>query len=145
MSSFDKKMHSTQKSMLKYAEELAANDGTTLDYSNKSIQKLDKLLGKIAKELREAGISRVEQFETDESAQGIAEIAGCYIVECIERNQQIGTWLEYDPQTGDKVYCFKTGQGAVIYPLDWVMKKLIDPRGYSLIATYKQWVLSLTA
>lgn len=131
---FNKEFHKIQKSMLAHAEELGAINGVELNYSDDSIKLLDKMFVGIAKELEEAGVHK-NDIESNKSAQGIAEAIGFYIVECIERQEGRGRWL----QDGDG-YGFETKSGAVIYPMVWSMKKMLDPSGYSLATTYHQWV-----
>jgi hypothetical protein len=138
--SFDSEMRKIQKQMLSYAEELARNKGKKLDYTDKSIRQLDVLLESIAEEFREAGISKAQQFMSEDSSQGIAESIGSYIVECIEKNHEPGEWVEADEQSGQTI-SYKTSKGVTIFPFDWVIKKMIDPKGYSVSDTYKEWVL----
>jgi hypothetical protein len=131
---FDKEFHKVQKSMLAHAEQLAAVNGTELDYTEGSIGVLDKMFVGIAHEFEQAGVSK-DEIESNESAQGIAEAVGCYIVECIERQYGKGRWL----QNSDG-YGFEINSGAVIYPMTWTMKKILDPSEYSLADAYAKWV-----
>lgn len=130
---FNEEFHKIQKRMLVHTEKLAAINGTKLNYTSNSISVLDEMFVKIAKEFEEAGLHEGE-IETNESAQGIAEATGCYIVECIERQYGQGYWA----QTKDG-HSFKTSSGTLIYPMTWAMKKLLDPSGYSLTRTYNKW------
>jgi len=132
---FDKEFHKVQKSMLAHAEQLAANQGISLDYTSGSIGALDSILVGIAREFEEANVP-IDEIETNESAQGIAEAVGCYIAECIERQHGKGRWLK-----SEDGYGFEIRSGAtVVYPMLWVMKKMLDPSGYSLEHTYNKWV-----
>ena len=94
----------------------------------------DSMLMGIVGELEDAGV-RKREIESNESAQGIAEALGCYIAECIERQYGKGQWSQ-----DDDGYSFRVASGAVIYPMTWAMKKLIDPSEYSLAETYKKWL-----
>lgn len=136
---FNDKMHETQRNMLALAQEIAQNNNASLDYSDGSIEELDKFLPLITKEFKEVGVKSADDFLDSEEAQGIAETLGCYIVECIERNHTRGTWVE-DPD-GRPWPGFTAGGDEIIYPLDWVMKKLINPDEYFLKNVYNDNVL----
>lgn len=131
---FNKEFHKVQKAMLPHAEELATHNGVKLDYTDKSMKALDEMFVKIAKEFDEAGIHGGD-IESNESAQGIAEAVGCYIAECIEKYHGKGRWIQESDGYG-----FQLQTGGVVYPMIWVMKKLLDPSDYSLEKTYKQWI-----
>lgn len=130
-------MRKNQKKMLKYAEEIGRNHGITLDYDDASIDYVDQILVYIAKECREEGFITPEQIEQNDGALGIAEIFGRYIVECIERNYIKGKWFA-DPNSPWPGYVIDDVRA--IFPLDWVLKKLADPEGYSINTPYDEWV-----
>jgi hypothetical protein len=130
---FDKEFHKIQKDMLTHVEQLAAINGNKLDYTEATLGNLDKMLDGIAQELEDAGV-REDRIETNESAQGIAEAVGCYIAESIERAHGKGRWLQ-----DENGYGFVSNSGLVIYPMIWVMKKLLNPPGYSVAETYREW------
>jgi hypothetical protein len=142
MADFDSEMRKVQKSMLRYAEELATNKGIVLDYTDKSIKHLDVLLEGVADEFKQAGVSGVEQFVSDDAAQGISESVGSYIVECFERNHERGVWVR-DGKDGDQSQAigYKTPKGYVVFPFDWVMKKIMHPKKHAILAAYKEWML----
>lgn len=140
---FNKFAHGLQKTMLKYAENLGENNKVVLDYSDGSIKELDKVFPKIVAEFHDAGIRDPTDLEKDEGVQGIAHSLGFYMVECLERNHQKGTWMDTDPVSKEGVWCVVFNNGLVIYPFDWVIKKFIDPKGYSVNVTYAKTVVAL--
>jgi hypothetical protein len=137
---FNTTLHNAQKNMQKHAHKIAANNGVVLDYSEDSILALDKMLPAITQEFRDASHTTDDDLTHDDGAKGIAEALGCYIAECAERKQGKGEWLEADPETSEPRYGLKLPSGAVIFPIDWVLKKLINPSQYSIHDSYKQYV-----
>lgn len=137
---FNESMHKTQKRMLSYAHRIAVNNQLRLDFTNDSVEIVEKILTKIAEEIRNESIAPKE-IHKNEAAMGISEIFGLYIVECIEMNYGQGVWYEVDPNGGEPRFAFKLpGGGPTVFPLEWVMKKLVDPKGYSVTKVYGVFV-----
>jgi len=140
---FNKFAHKLQKTMLPHAEELGKGNGVTLDYSDASIKDLDKICLNVVAELHAMGIHSPIDIEKDDGVQGIAHSLGFYIVECLERGHYKGTWTDIDPVSKENVWCIVFRNGYVIYPFDWVIKRILDPKGYSLGTAYAKTIASL--
>lgn len=135
---YNKQMRELQASMLGYAEEIANLNDATLDYTDESMKTLDAMLPHITKEHHDAGFTTQEEIMSQESAHGIAEALGFYIAECIERNHGAGEWIK-DPE-GHNWPLFKVHEHLVVTPIDWVMKKIINPDEYSLANVYSEYI-----
>src|SRR5262249_41672012 len=98
---FNRVMHEAQEAMLPHVQQIAEHNGVELDYTNGSIRNLDLIIPRVAEELHQIGVRSADEIELNESARGISESLGCYIVECIERNYGEGVWLDKNPETGD--------------------------------------------
>lgn len=133
---FNTRLHKTQKAMQKHAQALATQ--TTLDYSVESIDRLDTMLEAISKEVKDTGVSTYDEMSSNADALGIAESLGCYIVECIERSGHKGKWVE-DPEHPWPTYVINNG--ATIFPIDWILKKLVDSTE-KIVPKYEKFVLS---
>ena len=133
-------MHKAQKKMQKHALGLAQNSRVSLDYNSESMMELDKLVAKIAAELKEAKITNEIDITSNDGVKGIAEALGCYIAECAERKHGKGKWINTDPETNESRLGLALSTGNIIFPMEWVLRKLIDPSGYSINAVYSQFV-----
>lgn len=122
--------------MLSFADEIANNNDTDLDFTDTSIKELDAMISAISVEFSEEGIRTQQDFINSEGVRGISEALACYLVECIERNYVKGVWIE-DPKNGPwPIFIFKNKKE--LYPFDWVMRKFIEPDNFSLAQVYTQ-------
>jgi hypothetical protein len=137
---FNKKMHKAQELMQKHALGIAENKGIALDYSADSIRLLDDLIKKISEEVKREGLTREEDITNHEGVKGICEALGSYISECAERLNGRGRWTDTDPDTNEPRMGLILPTNTIIFPMDWVMKKLIDPKGYSIYAIFIHYV-----
>ena len=138
---FNSVMHKNQIKMQKHAIALAENSGIHLEYELDSMKQIDELLEKIVKEFEAAGLTKSIDIESNDGAKGIAESLGCYIAECAERKQGRGIWQNTDPRTHDTAYCLVLPSGSSIFPIEWIMKKLVKPGEYSVNEAYVNFVL----
>ena len=141
-SDFNDTMHKAQASMLKHALLIAENSKFTLDYSDRSIESLDNLLVSIADEVRRGGLTTQAQITQNDGVKGISESLGSYIAECAERKLGAGVWTDRDPKTGEATLALTLRNGATIFPMEWVMKKLLDPEHYSVKEAYTTYTTS---
>jgi hypothetical protein len=138
--SFNSKMHKLQTSMQKHAQALAHHNGLELNYDTSNMQVVDELLLKIAAEISDHGLTTEEQMVNHSGVKGIAESIGCYIAECAERKLGKGTWFEKDPNTGDPTFSLLLRNDSLIYPIEWVYKKLLNPKDYSIQNVFAKYV-----
>jgi hypothetical protein len=137
---FDREIRKSHDQMIERAHDLARLHNIELDYMDKHLTRVDDLLANIAKELRDNGNITPEQIVDHATATDAAECLGFYLIECIERNHTKGTWHNTDPD-GEPTICFVLADDqSVIFPMEWIMEKLIDPKGYSVDSAYAQYV-----
>jgi hypothetical protein len=137
---FNSTMHDAQKKMQKHAMALAKNKNISLGYGEDSIGVLDELVREIAIEIKHEGLETEVQLANHPGVKGIVEAFACYVVECIERETGKGEWVDVDPETGDPATGFILKTGTIIFPIDWIFKKIVNPDGYSIKAVYTQYV-----
>lgn len=136
---FDREMHAVQRRMLPHAQAIGQNNGVELDYSDESIARIDAMMPGIVKEFHDEGITIVpDQVEQDPGVLGIVEALGCYVVQCIENNHRKGVWVQ---EPGYPWPGYNISKERTLYPFDWVLKKTIDPEGYSLAERYGKFII----
>ena len=137
---FDRKTRKSHDRMVKRAHDLALAHTIELDYRDKNLTVVDDLLCSIAKELHDSGVVTSRQIINNRTAREVTECLGHYLVECIERNHTAGLWRETDPD-GELTSCFQLlDDNSVVFPMEWVMEKLLDPKHYSVDEAYAQYV-----
>jgi hypothetical protein len=100
------------------AIDIAKEDGITgLDYSEKSIQKVEQILGQLHEEHR--------RTKAETGIQGLASAFGAYVGECIRRNNPCAKWERDHPTMGDKSYPLHW-QGGEVFPMAWCYRRIIN-------------------
>ena len=115
------------------ALEVAKKFGIRLDFSHKSIKRVEKLLGKIHKEYAKT--------QNEEGLRGIALFFAAYIVTVIERNSSPGVWGREHPGFGDEAFPFEW-QDVTLFPYEWCLKRIFDGDQDNVWIKYKAIVLS---
>src|SRR5262249_9432961 len=78
--------------------ELAKKNGIALDFSDESINEVEKFLGECHKEYKKA--------ESEEGFHGLAMMLGAYIGEVIRQKGFGGTWARNHPEMGEDSFPF---------------------------------------
>jgi hypothetical protein len=112
---------STQEMINWLASEAVASarevDGTALNYSPASIEKVERVLGKICDDAKRRG--------SQEGLNGLAMAYGAYIGECIRRNEQGVSWDRDHPTLGEKSYPLHWADGDA-FPMNWCYGRLTN-------------------
>lgn len=137
---FSNTMHDAQKAMLKHALAIAQHNHTELSLNRPSVGQLDALLERIAVEMEQEGLKTEEQLAHHDGVKGICESLGAYIAECAEHRLGKGEWSDTNPEGGEPALALTLRTGTTIFPMDWVLKKLLDPKGYSIAEVFEAYV-----
>ena len=106
--------------------------GINLDFTHKSIGKVEKILADIHKQYKETG-------NTD-GLNGIALEFGSYIAATIQKNTNTGVLKRNDPDIGDDTYPFYWKDNT-IFTYGWCDKRIFDGEADDVVSKYKVLVL----
>jgi hypothetical protein len=112
--------------------ELAKENGVTLDFSDESIQEVEKLLAECHREYKKA--------KSQEGFHGLALMFGAYIGEVIRRKGFGGTWARNHPDMGEDSFPFRW-RGGDLFLYAWCAKRIFDGDGDNVAFKYKALVL----
>ncbi len=122
-----------KEQMAQNALAIAKEFGVKLDFSHKSIKRVERLLGNIHKEYT--------RTKDDDGLSGIALSFAAYIVTVIERNTSPGVWKRDHPDFGGESFPFEW-RGKTIFPYGWCQKRIFDGKQDDVWAKYKVLVLA---
>lgn len=129
----DKKLRSFQQKLLKPTLEEAKNYGHSLDYSINSLSIIDNILNNLHLEYQND--ENIEKGENQEAYSGLAMCYAAYIIEVIERAHGKGELRRTDPTNEDVVFALYIDK-KLIFPYNWVIKKIIDGGSDNIFRTY---------
>jgi len=121
-----------QQELNKKAEEVGKLFGFTLDYSNSSIQDVEKILEKIHEEY-----IATKNFD---GLRGVALEFASYIITTIEKNFTSGEWKRNGPEFGEETFPYYFNN-QVIFPLNWCLKRISDGSSENVWDKYSALVL----
>jgi hypothetical protein len=107
--------------------------GITLDYSNDSVDQVEKVLGLCHKDYKKT--------RSEDGLRGIAFEFGAYIVKVIEKNVGPVRWERNHPQMGEDAFPLYLGEDDAIFPVAWCLKRIYDGPGDDVWIKYNQFVL----
>ncbi|MGL6074090.1 MAG: hypothetical protein ACRC8S_08015 [Fimbriiglobus sp.] len=119
--------------MCSLAEQVAAALDVKLDYSERSIQDVDRILGQVHDEYRRTG--------NDEGIQGIALEFAAYLVSVLEKHRGPVLWERDHPELGADTYPVEW-RGATLFPFGWCLKRLLDGPDDDLVSKWQTLVVS---
>lgn len=114
--------------------QLAEINDVVLDYSNESIQNIEKILTLMHEDYRKT--------KNMEGLNGIILACAAYIVETIKKNTGVGSWYCDDSEFGKDTFPFEWKEGKVIYPVSWCEKRIFDGKGDDVWFKYKAIILT---
>jgi hypothetical protein len=112
--------------------ELAKENGVTLDFSDESINEVEKLLAECHREYKKA--------KSEEGFHGLALMFAAYIGEVIRRKGLGGSWSRNHPDFGDDSFPF-SWQGGTVFLYGWCTKRIFDGEADNVAFKYKALVL----
>ncbi|WP_347260753.1 hypothetical protein [Rudaea sp.] len=118
------------------ALELAKEFRKHLDFTNRSIQTVEAILGEVHDHYRKS--------KDDTGLNGIAFQLGAYIATTIQRNFNEGTLNRDDPTIGQGTFPFSFRDGT-IFPFAWCQKRIFDGSADNVYSKYKVLVLDTSS
>jgi hypothetical protein len=112
--------------------ELAKENGVTLDFSDESIQEVEKLLGEAHREYK--------KLKSEEGFHGLALMFGAYIGEVIRRKGFGGSWARNHPDFGEDSFPFQW-RDQELFLYGWCVKRIFDGSGDNVAFKYQALVL----
>ncbi len=115
-----------------HALEIGAAFGSPLNYSIRSVKKVEKILGQL-----EHDYSRRDDKSglTGNSLQ-----FGAYLIKVIEANFDSGRWERNHPELGEDAFPY-FWKDKIIFPCAWCEKRLIDGSGDNVWTKFRVLVL----
>jgi hypothetical protein len=114
------------------AEQVAAHFDVRLDYSDKSVKDVERILGEVHEEYR--------RTKDERGLRGVALQFGAYLVSIIERHHGSIDWKRDDPTIGADSFPLHWN-GSVIFPYGWCMKRIFDGPADDIVSKWKVFVL----
>jgi hypothetical protein len=118
--------------MTQNALDIAEEFHVKLDFSHKSIKKVERILGKIHK--------HYVQTKDDDGMRGIALAFAAYIITVIEKSSSNGVWKRDYPDFGEETFPFEW-EGSTLFPYGWCLKRIFDGKQDDVWAKYRAIVL----
>lgn len=110
-------MHELRSKMCKLAEQVAGAFGVTLDYSERSVRDVERILGEIHQEYR--------RTKSEEGLQGLALEFGAYLVSVLEKHRGPVVWKRDHFEFGEDAFPLEW-RGTTLFPVDWCLKRIVD-------------------
>ncbi len=121
------------KNLISLATRIADGFGVKLNYSHDSIKDVERILGRLHYEYKEA--------KNDKGLNGIALEFAAYIVEVIRRNHEDkGVWYTDHSHFGEKSFPF-VWQGNTMFPYNWCQKRIFVGKADDVYFKYQSIVL----
>lgn len=114
------------------ALEVAKDSGVTLDFSDKSIKEVEKILAECHREFK--------KLKSEEGFHGLSMMFGAYIGEVIRKKGFGGTWGRDPPQMGEASFPFYW-RGQTLFLYAWCAKRIFDGSGDDVAFKYNVFVL----
>jgi hypothetical protein len=126
-------MPALRAKMCALAEQVAAAFDIELDYSERSVEDVDGILGELHDEYR--------RTKSDEGLQGIALQFGAYLVTVLERHRGPVVWKRDHPDIGTDTFPVEW-RGTTLFPFGWCLKRIIDGPGDDLVSKWQALILA---
>lgn len=129
------------QSMLRHAAEIGQQNGIDLDFTEKSVKAIDKMLDNFHKEILQ------DPEPNQEALSGLSLSLGIYLGETLRRNSTVDdiTWRYGTPQTGGDPTAYLFRDGNEVYTVDWVAKQLMGGGSESVWKKYQLFSKKLAA
>ena len=128
-----KDMESLKKELSGHALEVAKVFGIKLDFSHKSIKRVEKILSKVHKDFKKTG--------DKDGLHGIALEFAAYIICVIEQHSTPGIWKRNHSEFGEETFPYDWNN-KTIFPYEWCMKRVHDGKGDNVWNKFKAIVMS---
>jgi len=124
----DSKLSELEDRLVELAIQIADSFGKKLDFSEKSVKVVEKILSKFHKEYKKTG--------DEEGLNGIALEFAFYIIKVIENNYEKGRLERNHKDFGDDSFPYYW-RGSTIFPYSWCLKRIFDGKADNVWIKYK--------
>lgn len=122
-----------KKELIDLSLKVGSHYGINLDFSIESIKDVEKILSKMSTEY---------QKNKDEGGlNGLALELTAYIIAVIEKNISIGKWERDSKEFGKDVFPYDLGDGNIIFPYQWCLKRIHEGEGENVWVKLKTLVV----
>jgi hypothetical protein len=117
--------------------------GVTLDYSERSVHDVERILGEIHDVERILGEIHEEYRRTksEEGLQGLALEFGAYLVSVLEKHRGPVIWKRDHPDFGEDAFPLEW-RGTTLFPVGWCLKRIVDGPGDDIVSKWKALILN---
>lgn len=126
-------MPALRAKMCSLAEQVADAFKVKLDYSDRSIQDVDHILGQIHLEYR--------RTKSMDGIHGIALEFGAYLVSVLEQHRGPVLWERDHSELGCETFPVQW-RDKTLFPVNWCLKRIIDGPNDNLVSKWQALVLS---
>jgi hypothetical protein len=114
--------------MCELAEQVAEGFGVTLDYSERSVHDVERILGEIHEDYR--------RNKSEEGLQGLAVEFGAYLVSVLEKHRGPVVWKRDHPDFGEDAFPLEW-RGTTLFPVRWCLNRIVDGPGENIAFKWK--------
>lgn len=113
-----KEFNKLKKELIDLAIKVGNHYNIELDFSIESIKEVENILSKIS--------SEYHKNKNNEGINGLALEFAAYIIVVVEKNISVGKWERDSIEFGKDTFPYDLGNGNVIYPYQWCLKRIYD-------------------
>ncbi len=128
----EKELDRLKDELADLAIQIAGSFRIKLDYTEKSIRKVEKVLSKIHKEYRKT--------KNEDGLQGIAAEFAFYIIKTIEKNHESGKLERDHPDFGENSFPYYW-KDTTLLPYGWCLKRIFEGKQDNVWSKYKTLVM----
>jgi len=130
-----KHINELKKELIDLSLKVGSHYGINLDFSVESVKDVEKILSKISTEYK--------KNKNEEGLNGLALELAAYIIAVIEKNISVGKWERDSVEFGKDVFPYDLGEGNIIFPYQWCLKRIHDGEGENVWTKFDTLVLKL--
>lgn len=100
-----------------------------LDYSDSSIEKTEKVLGRIHEDYLKS--------KSEEGIHGLSIMYGAYLGEVLKKSKGIGRWEKDHPTFGKNSFPFYWNEKDCAFPVSWCFKRIANGPEENVVHKFK--------
>jgi hypothetical protein len=127
----DEEMIALRQKLSGLAERIALGFKLTLDYSEQSVDRVEKVLAAIHVDYKKT--------RSEDGIRGIALNFAAYLVTVLERLYGPVIWRRDHPEMGEETFPVEW-RGVTLFPYGWCLKRIVDGPGDDIRSKWKALV-----
>lgn len=128
-----KEINELKKELVAISLKVGSHYNIDLDFSIESVKDVEKILSQLSADYKKT--------KDKEGLNGLALELAAYIIEVIEKNITVGTWERDSLEFGKEVFPYDLGDGNIIFPYQWCLKRIYDGEGENVWIKFNSLVL----